>query len=54
LVDYTKNDFHLKQESPCIDAGDKTIGNTIPTDFDEISRTTDSAPDLGAFEYSPN
>ena len=54
LVDYTKNDFHLMQESPCIDAGDKTIGNTIPTDLDEIPRTTDSAPDLGAFEYSPN
>jgi hypothetical protein len=54
----TLNDFHLKEGSPCIDAGDNSVapdsdldGNTRIVDGNE----DDSAVvDLGAYEYQPS
>jgi len=45
FVDKEKRDFHLKESSPCIDAGTNT---SILTDIEGNAR---SNPDLGAFEF---
>jgi len=44
-------DFHLQYGSYCIDKGDFSFSAIVPYDYDGNDRTTDLAPDLGAFEY---
>jgi len=46
--DKSKRDFHLKESSPCIDAGRST---SISKDIEENDRTLTPPPDLGAFEF---
>ena len=53
LENYSENDFHLTEKSPCINAGDIAIGNAVSSDYDGVSRIDDSAPDLGIYEYTP-
>ena len=48
FVDKDKRDFHLKESSPCIDAGRST---SISKDIEENDRTLTPPPDLGAFEF---
>ena len=43
--DKSKRDFHLTQDSPCIDAGTST---SISTDIEGNSRNN---PDIGAYEF---
>ena len=46
--DKSKRDFHLKESSPCIDAGRST---SISNDIEENDRTLTPPPDLGAYEF---
>jgi hypothetical protein len=46
FVDLRRNDFHLRADSPCIDAG-KSVAREM-TDFD---RRPVARPDIGAFEF---
>jgi hypothetical protein len=39
--------------SPVIDKGNINIGNLVPIDYNGNLRTSDIAPDLGAFERVP-
>ncbi len=50
FVDAINSDFHLTQNSPCIDAG--TSNNAPDFDFEETSRPQGSGFDIGAYEYS--
>ncbi|MGD9930616.1 MAG: choice-of-anchor Q domain-containing protein [Mangrovibacterium sp.] len=47
---YTKLNFELDTLSPAKDAGLESIGALFPADFLGQSRTSDNAPDLGAYE----
>jgi hypothetical protein len=47
FVNLTTRDFHLQAGSPCIGAGDTSLG--ITTDYDGVARGV--AVDAGAFEY---
>jgi hypothetical protein len=49
FIDLSKNDFHLKAESPAIDGG-QNLGYII--DFENNKVPTGSAPDIGAYEYT--
>jgi hypothetical protein len=49
LVDISKNDFHLTNLSPCIDAG---VNIDLKTDIEETTIPQGSAPDIGACEIS--
>ncbi len=53
FVDFSENNFELDTLSPVIDKGSINIGNLVPTDYKGDSRTSDIAPDLGAFERVP-
>ncbi len=53
FVNYGDNDFELDTLSPVIDKGNIAIGNLVPLDYKGDSRTSDAAPDLGAFERVP-
>ena len=44
-------DFHLKSGSVALNKGDMGIAVFAPFDYDGNDRTSDSGPDLGAFEY---
>ena len=46
-----RHDFHLRPGSPCIDTG--TANGAPTTDFDGNPRPAGSAPDIGAYEYTP-
>lgn len=46
-------DFHLFDNSPAINIGDVSIGNLVPQDLDGKSRTLDTKPDAGAYEFQP-
>ena len=48
FVDFTRQDYHLKQGSPAIDAG---TDNSSATDFDGNKVPMGKARDIGAFEY---
>ena len=48
LVDLTGKDYHLRQDSPCIDAGTST---TVGRDFEGTVIPQGAAPDVGAYEY---
>lgn len=50
VVNVAAADFHLQATSPAIDAG---VLTSAATDFDGVRRPQQSAPDIGAFEYSP-
>lgn len=54
FVEPRMGDFHLIENSPAIDQGDPNLGSQIPNDLDEVSRTSDAAPDLGVYEFVPN
>lgn len=50
---YLENIYELKDNSPAINKGDISITNfspSIPTDIKGVSRNSDAAPDLGAYE----
>jgi hypothetical protein len=49
----TGNNFELDSLSPLINKGDVGIGTLVPLDYNGNSRITDSAPDIGAFEWVP-
>ena len=49
FVNLSENNFHLTENSPCIDAGDST--NIPDFDFDENSRPQGTGYDIGAYEY---
>jgi hypothetical protein len=56
FVDPINKDFHLQPASPMINAGTTAVPNPpgLPaTDFEGNPRTTGSATDIGAYEYSP-
>jgi hypothetical protein len=44
--------FHLDSASAAINKGSTIYSNLIPFDQDKIDRTTDTKPDLGAYEYT--
>ena len=46
-------DFELFEFSRARDVGNSTVGNNVPLDIKEVSRTADGQPDLGAYEYEP-
>ncbi|HEO70572.1 MAG TPA: hypothetical protein ENN80_04865 [Candidatus Hydrogenedentes bacterium] len=48
LVDFTRRDFHLLPDSPCIDAGSPSERSV---DFDGVTVPQGRAPDIGAYEY---
>lgn len=50
FVDAEREDFHLKNDSPCIDAG--LIIGTEGFDLDGIWRVCGQGIDIGAYEYS--
>ncbi len=47
------NDFKLYDLSKARDQGDIAVGNGVPLDLLEVSRTADGKPDIGAYEYKP-
>ncbi len=50
FVNYNENNFELDTLSPAMNKGNISIGNLVPLDYKGDSRTSDAAPDLGAFE----
>ncbi|RKY19561.1 MAG: hypothetical protein DRP63_00415 [Planctomycetota bacterium] len=60
FVDAANGDYHLKDTSPCIDAGDNSlVPSGVTTDLDGRQRIVDgnndgtATVDIGAFEYQP-
>lgn len=51
FIDMDLEDYHLRDESPCIDAGDKTL-NTASEDLDHRDRMAGKNIDMGAYEYA--
>ena len=51
LVDPASGDYHLKPNSPAVDAADPTA--TATPDLDGTPRPQGSRADIGAFEYKP-
>lgn len=56
IVDQSKVtfDFHLKEESPCIEAGDLGVvlkREKCQTDFDGVTREIERAPEMGALQF---
>ena len=50
FVDAELGDYHLKQTSPCVDAGGWSATNAV-VDLDGRPRVSGVAPDMGAYEY---
>ncbi len=50
FVNPTSLDFHLRQNSPAIDAG-SNVGSIVTRDYDGFSRPRGSGYDIGAYEY---
>ncbi len=48
FVDYANGNYHLKNSSPCIDAGQNL---DIDKDFEGTSISKDEKPDIGAFKF---
>jgi hypothetical protein len=48
FVDYAKRDYHLRPDSPAIDAG---FSNGFSRDFDDHPVPVGKAPDIGAYEF---
>ena len=60
FVDAANGDYHLKDTSPCIDAGDNSlVAASVRTDLDGNQRIVDgnndgtATVDIGAYEYQP-
>jgi len=60
FVDAAGGDYHLKDTSPCIDAGDNTlVPGGVDKDLDGNQRIVDgdndgtATVDIGAYEYQP-
>jgi hypothetical protein len=53
FVDKSKNDLHLSTSSPAIDFGSSAVGNGQPFDIEGNARVYGTAPDAGAYEWSP-
>jgi hypothetical protein len=51
FVDATSGDYHLIEDSPCIDTGSNTAPALPETDKDGQFRIMDSVVDMGAYEY---
>jgi len=51
FVDPFNLDFHIKYNSPCRDAGDKTLGYLSPFDFENDPRIAYGEVDMGADEF---
>lgn len=51
FVDAANDDYHLKADSPCIDAGDNSVIVPGDVDLDGHSRISDYQVDMGADEY---
>lgn len=49
FVNPSERNYHLKENSPAIDAGTNSIN--IPLDHNGVPRPLGEAPDIGAFEY---
>ena len=50
---YSTNDFRLRPESTCINAGDIFVGMYSDIAADGNHRVIDGAVDIGAYEYTP-
>lgn len=50
FTDVVKYDFNLNTNSAAINKGSTTIGALFPVDLNNVPRTTDITPDLGAYE----
>ena len=51
FVDVAGFNFRLEESSPAVNAGNYSTGVLFPVDYEGNSRITDSAPDIGAFEW---
>lgn len=47
---YGLYDYQLDTLSPAMNAGQKSYGEMVPLDLNNVSRVADAAPDLGVFE----
>jgi parallel beta-helix repeat protein len=52
FVDGPSGDYHLRNGSPCVNAGDPAGVPPAPAE-DADGESRDSRPDIGAYEYSP-
>lgn len=53
FIDVANNDLHIGISSSAKDFGDSSIGILVPFDLDNVNRTVDGFPDIGAYEYAP-
>ena len=54
FIDPENNDFHLKPDSPCIDAGTNDNIPYTATDIEGNPRIANGTVDLGAYEFTTN
>ncbi|RKE03896.1 choice-of-anchor Q domain-containing protein [Marinifilum flexuosum] len=54
FVSIDEKNYALSETSPCINTGKLEIGTKYPNDLLNNSRTDDSTPDMGAFEFKDN
>jgi hypothetical protein len=50
FIDYSEYNYELDTLSPAKDAGSIDYGELVPLDLNNVSRLSDDAPDLGAYE----
>lgn len=53
LVNPQMRDFHLRPDSPAVDAAMSSAGNGTEYDLEGVSRPQGPSPDIGAFELVP-
>jgi hypothetical protein len=54
FVDPDAGDFHLRADSPLVDAADPTATSSGPSDLDGNPRISNNRVDIGALEYQPS